>query len=73
MAKPLSQGHTQEWKERLQLQRDSVFPVVTWCWENKVSLYAFYYWKHKLSIHPLNRVFFKEQTFSKRTFLPLEY
>ncbi len=51
----------QEWKERLQLQKESGLAVKAWCHQNGVPYHCFKYWRSRLQQTPdLARSSFKE-------------
>ena len=61
MPAPTTPQKLQEWKERIQLQKESGLTVVAWCHQNGVPYHCFKYWRSRLLQTPdLARSSFKE-------------
>lgn len=66
-----------QWEEIILKQRQSKLSIASWCFQNKIAVPTFYYWKNKLSPKSLlNRNAFTEviqETDNKTSGVSLEY
>lgn len=61
MPAPTSPQKLQEWKERIELQKESGLTVKAWCHQNGSAYHCFKYWRSRLQQTPdLKRSSFKE-------------
>src|ERR1700722_18305231 len=76
MPRQASEEIKQQWKDKIQIQRESGLSIVVWCDKNNISIHTFNYWKDKLFPRPsLNRASFSEitQLGPKNTAVTIEY
>jgi hypothetical protein len=60
MPKPLSEEKKLEWRNLIEQQRQSGLSIAKWCSQKSHSAPAFYYWKEKLFLKPLQKTSFTE-------------
>lgn len=47
MPQPFSEEKKQQWKEKINAQKNSGLSIAEWCRQNKIADHVFYYWKKK--------------------------
>ena len=61
MPRPASEEKKHQWEKNILKQQESGLSIPSWCHQNEISLYVFYYWKTKLFPKPgLERSAFSE-------------
>lgn len=61
MSKRFSKAIRDEWKERVVNQKQSGLSIASWCRQNNITPYTFYYWRDQFfSDTTMNRADFKE-------------
>ena len=60
MPRSFSEEIQNQWKEKIQNQRQSGLSMASWCKKNDISITTFYYWRDKLLPKSVNRATFVE-------------